>query len=352
MNEAWPPEWYEERRTYIGASEAADALGLGKWGDPITVWERKVGEATEKPSTFRMRLGQMFEPLIGTLAAEQLTELHGKPVRLHKVTGPIRDHEYPFIGSNPDFRIYGMRGLVQAKFNLDGEPWGDPDDFGIGDGIPLHYRLQGLAELLTTGLDFVYFAKLDPRSGVSLYPLSRQAGDNEEAIADLRADLVDFWTTYVEPRVVPPPTARSSEALARRYPRAMKVGRLASADQEDTLRELLAARVDEAAANERLEALKNTVKAMIGSADYIEGAGKRFHWSNVGLDENGEPKKKTVVEWEQVAKAYRALVDQELRPADPRAAGLLVERLDAIESLYTREEVAEPSRRFTVGEIK
>ena len=38
-------EWLEERRSYLGASEMAGALGLSPWDDPISVWERKIGEA-------------------------------------------------------------------------------------------------------------------------------------------------------------------------------------------------------------------------------------------------------------------------------------------------------------------
>lgn len=361
------PEWHAERRTYIGASEAADALGLSPWGDPISVWERKVGEAPERDESFRMRLGTLFEPIIGTLAAEHLTDLFGHAVRLHRVTGPVRHPEHPFIASNPDFRIVGMpgglhrRGLVQAKFKLDGIPWGEPDDEGVGEGIPLHYRIQGWAELLTTRADVVFFAVLDPRSGLGLWPLSRHAGQNEEAIEDLRADLVEFWQEYVEKHVVPPPSARSSEALARRYPRAVKVGRVASAEQEETLRELLAIVDIEKTVKAEHERLKNVAKGMIGTADYIEGAGKRFHWSNVGLGEDGEPKTKKVVEWEQVAKALRTLIEDareapEIIDPHDRASstyGIIIDAdLDAIESLYTREEVAEPSRRFTIGEIK
>lgn len=342
-----PPEWYAERRTYIGASEAAEALGLSPWGDPISLWESKVGEVEPRDESFRMRMGSLIEPIIGKLAAESLSELFGEPLKLHRVKGPVRHPEHPFIAASPDFRIVGMplryKGLVQAKYKLDGIPWGEPDDEGVGLGIPLHYRVQGWAELLVTGADFIFFAVLDPRSGLTLWPLNRHAGDNEEAIEDLRADLVEFWTEFVEKKVAPPPTARSSDALARRFPRAHKVGKLASAEQEETLAALLVAVQMKDHALEEWERLKNEVRAMIGTADYIEGAGKRFHWSNVGLDEDGEPKVKKIVDWEHVAKGWRALLDAESFDRS---------EIDAILSLYTREEVAEPSRRFTIGEIK
>jgi predicted phage-related endonuclease len=371
MTDVRPQEWYDERRTYIGASQAADALGLSPWGDPIGVWEEKVGEAAPRNESFRMRMGSLIEPIIGKLAAEHLTEISGlqppHAVRLHRVTGPVRHPDHPFIASNPDFRIVGLpgvRGLVQAKYKLDGIPWGEPDDAGLGLGIPLHYRIQGWGELLTTGADVVFFAVLDPRTGLGLWPLDRRAGENEQAIEDLRADLVEFWTEYVEKKIPPPPSAKSTDALARRFPRAAaKVGKVASAEQEEKLRELLDAVVAKDEAAEHWELLKNEVRAMIGTADYIEGAGKRFHWSNVGLGEDGEPKTKTVVEWEPIAKAYRAMLDGAV--VDSKQNGSSVSwdgesyvvkmkphALEAIESLYTREEVAEPSRRFTIGEIK
>lgn len=347
------PEWHAERRTYIGASEAADALGLSPWGDPISVWERKTEGRDDTVQSFRMRLGSLIEPIIGKLAEEHLSEQYGEPIKLHRVTGPVRHREHPFIASNPDFRIVGKRGLVQAKYKLDGIQWGEPDLEGYGLGIPLHYRVQGWAELLTTGLDFVFFAVLDPRSGLGLWPLSRNAGENEQAIEDLRADLVEFWTEYVEKKIPPPPTARSSEALARRFPRAAKVGLIASAEQEETLRELLASVEAKDAALEEWELRKNEVRAMIGTADYIEGAGKRFHWSNVGLGEDGQPKTKTIVEWEPIAKAYRGVIE-EARGMLPEAQTAYLDGtdLDALASLYSRVEVAEPSRRFTIGEIK
>ena len=325
--------WLVERQSYVGASEMAEAVGLSPWGDPISLWEQKTGQAENRESSFRMTLGTLVEPIIGQLASERLGR------KLRRVTGPIRLPEYPFIASNPDFRIVGARGLVQAKLALDGPEFGEDDESGSGLSIPLHYRVQGWGELLTTGLDFVYFAVLDPRTGVSLHLLDRRTGDNEASIADLQADIVDYWRQYVEPRQMPPPTAGSTEALARRFPhRAGKIGKVASAEQEQTLQELLSAIENGKAWETKAEELRNEVKAWIGDAAWIEGAGRKFSW--------GETTRKNV-EWKTLASVYRKALEAFIDTPDliirqyvlaKLADGFGTVSLDEVESLYTEEK--------------
>lgn len=337
------PEWYAERQSYIGASEMAEAVGLSPWGDPIGLWEKKTGQAPERESSFRMTLGSLTEPIIGKLASEALG------VKLRRVTGPVRHPEHPFIASNPDFRIVGQRGLVQAKFRLNGEAFGDDDGTGSGESIPLHYRVQGWGELLTTGLDFVYFAVLDPFAGLSLHLIHRDAPGVSESIADLEADLVDFWRGYVETGKMPPPTAQSGEALARRFPhRVAKIGVIASAEQEQKLQELLDAREAKKAAEEREAELTNIVKAMIGEKGFVEGAGARFSW--------GETTRKTVA-WKEIAASYRKALDAMRRHNMSRGWTLLEDvritedgdPLDTIEGLYTSESTSRGP--FTVAKL-
>lgn len=321
--------WLDERRSYIGASEMAEAVNLSPWGDAASLWERKRGEAPEKKGSFRMELGTLVEPIIGRLASEALG------AKLHRVTGPVRHRDHPYLASNPDFRIVGARGLVQAKFRLDGIEFGEPDDSGDGLSIPLHYRVQGWGELLTTGLDFVYFAVLDPRTGLSLHLLDRRAGDNEAAIEDLRLDLVEFWTKYVETGTMPPPSAHSGDALARRFPtRAGKVGRVASAEQEEQIAALAALQERIKSDTLKLDEAKNIVKAMIGEAAWIEGGGYRASW--------GETTRKNVA-WKEIAGAYRSVITQMRDIA--KLAGLsfgapMLDEFDpdAIEGLYSNPE--------------
>lgn len=341
----------------------AGALGLSPWtGDePISLWERKLGQVDDRTESFRMKLGSMIEPVIGKLAAEALPNYLGAKVKLVAGKGPIRHAEYPFLASNPDFVIAlgmpdGFSGLVQAKLHLDGPEFGEPDDAGIGEGIPLHYRIQGWGELLTTGSDIVYFAVLNPRDGVTIYPLSRHAGDNEQAIMDLEFDVVEWWREYVEKKVAPPPSGGSADALARRFPEvnSTKLGKIASAGQEATLLELLEAVKAKDEALERWEELKNVTKAMIGEAAFIEGAGKRFSWGNT---------KRTNIAWKEIAAGYRRILDgvmgldlrstpaieYETSPGG-RVAEASAEDLDALVEVNTTKTANRGP--FTIGEMR
>lgn len=339
------PEWYAERRSYIGASEMAAAVGLSRWGDPVSVWEEKIGEAPEREESFRMKLGLMAEPLIGKLASEALER------KLHRVTGPIRHPEHPFLASNPDFRIVGARGLVQAKLAISGESFGEDDGSGSGESIPVDYRVQGWGELLTTGLDFVYFAVLNPYSGLSLHLIDRRTGENEKAIDDLRLDLVEYWQEYVEPRKMPPPTAASSDVLARRFAKRVSkdVGRIASAEQEQMIRDVVAARDARDEAERAFEAAKNRAKAAIGEAAWIEGDGIRLSW--------GETTRRNVA-WKSVAESQRLILTR--LAENPNAyvgegleailGSLGFDTLDTIESLYTTETIGRGP--FTISEVR
>lgn len=328
------PEWYAERRTYIGASDMAAAVGLSPWGDPISLWERKVGLADEPDESFRMKVGVLIEPVIGQLASEALG------AKLRKVTGPIRHPDHPFLASNPDFRIVGQRGLVQVKHSTAGDQWGESDvEFGGGEGIPLHYRIQGWGELLTTGLDFVVFAVLDPFKGLGLHLIHREAAGVAGEIEDLRLDLVEYWTEYVEKNVMPPPSAMSGEALARRFPRRVSegIGRIASAEQEQVLIARAQAVEAKKAAEEEVERLSNEIKTMIGDAAFIEGGGLVYRWGETT---------RTKVDWKLVAASYRKLL------LEPDSGEPQVEEaeLDAIEGLYTTIETSRGP--FTVAKSK
>lgn len=313
-----------ERRTYIGASEAAAALGLSPWGDPIGLAMEKWGEAEDREPSFRMKLGTMIEPLIGDLYREETGRgLRAGGSRTRRMKG------HPWIGAHPDFYVSegvdrswsNALGLVQAKLS---------DDFG--DGIPLHYELQGHAELAVTGLPWIDFAVLGARS-FQIFRLDR----DEEAIADLVADLDDYWQNYIVPKILPPASANSGDALRARYPKhAEKIGKLASTAQAEKLAELARLKAATKAAEEAEKLLANEIKGWIGSAHYIEGDGYRATWSRW---------ESTKVDYEPIAKAYRAEIERVAReqPVDFDLD------LDAIESLYTR---VEPGQRLTVSTPK
>lgn len=278
--------WHEERRQGIGGSEAAAAVGLSPWLDPITLWAIKRGEEAPADSTLRMRIGNLVEPAIGALYSEET----GRKLRHH--SRQYVNPDYPFVRAHPDFSVFGERVLVQAKNAgpFAGE-WGKP---GAPDAIPIHYRLQGYHELAATGFDRVDFAVLSGGDDFGIWPLEWDTG----IIDDLIEEEGKFWQ-HVLDGTMPEPSADSRGALAKRYPEATGDVKVASAEQEIVIHELLAAKLKLGLVGKEADRLENLVIAMIGDALAIEGAGHRVSYGNV----------KGSVRWKDVAAA--AILDEE-----------------------------------------
>lgn len=310
----------EERRTYIGASEAAAALGFSPWNDPIGLAMEKWGERESKPASFRMKLGLLVEPLIGTLYREET----GRKLRAGgSKTRRMKGH--PWIGAHPDFylRTGGVKaeaGLVQAKLS---------DEFG--EGVPFHYRLQGIAELAVTGAPWIDFAVLTGRT-FEVHRIEPEPGE----VDDLVADLDDYWHGYIVPKLLPPATSGSGEALRARYPSAkLDVGKLANDAQEAKLATYLELARYEKEAKEAKELAGNEIRAMIGDAKWIEGGGVRATWSRWESDD---------VEWKLVADAFRGALGRVDEQILSDAFGTT--NLDDVVGLYTTKK---PGHRLTVN---
>lgn len=283
-----PADWHAERMLGIGGSEAAAAVGLSPWLDPIDLWAIKRGEMAEKEPTFRMRLGNLIEPVIGVLYSEAT----GRALRHHE--RQFVHPSVPWLRDHPDFSVVGERRLVQAKnAGAFAEEWGEP---GAPEAIPVHYRVQGYHELAATGYQIVDFAVLR-EDGLGIYPLER----DEAVISDLLVEEGDFWQHVVD-GTMPSVSKASGSALGRRFPKPDGEVKVASAEQEAQIAEYLATRKLRALAEERETLAENIVKGMIGDAQAIEGAGSRVSWGLV----------RGSVAWKPVAASlYAALVAEE-----------------------------------------
>src|SRR5215469_14323159 len=69
----------EERRTGIGGSDAAAALGLSPWQTPYDLWEQKTGRAPPIEQTEPMLWGHLLEDIVRREYARR-TGLEARPV--------------------------------------------------------------------------------------------------------------------------------------------------------------------------------------------------------------------------------------------------------------------------------
>jgi putative phage-type endonuclease len=145
-------KWLEQRRSYIGATDAAAILGVNPYSSAHDVWLSKKG-LTKDETNIAMRHGTYIETFI---AAEYERQSGVKVYRSKTYTHP----KFPFFGCNPDREIVlnGRRGLLECKsvgywasknFGQDGS-----------DQVPEHYMIQCLWQLLVSGMDFVQLVAL------------------------------------------------------------------------------------------------------------------------------------------------------------------------------------------------
>lgn len=188
-----------ERQLGLGGSDAAVALGLSRWKDPLTLYEEKRGEREPEPANWEMERGNAMEPLILRWYAEH----EGVAVReIETLIHP--DPKLAFLRSNVD-GINERGRLVEAKSADWPHGWGEPGT----DEIPEEHFLQ-VQHYLTVGraLGIIKEPIADVPVWISASNHKRRLYHVEEDLA-LREMLVDglaeFWSCVKEGR--PPSSA-------------------------------------------------------------------------------------------------------------------------------------------------
>lgn len=144
--------WLEERKTYIGATDAGAICGVNPYQTPHDVWLAKKG-LTQDESNIAMRHGTYIE----TFIAQEFQAKSGHKVYKSK-TYRHKDHQWAACNPDRELRINGEFGLLECKsvgyfasknFGQDG-----------ADQIPQHYAIQIMWQLIVTGAKFVILAAL------------------------------------------------------------------------------------------------------------------------------------------------------------------------------------------------
>lgn len=206
-------EWLEDRKNWIGGSDASAVLGMNPYKSNIQVWEEKTGRITPEDIGGKpyVKYGkEAEEPLIMLFALDfptyQVTP--NKGYRLHQ------HQEHSFIKGTLDGELVeiatGRQGVLEVKTteilkSMQWEKWKDQ--------VPGNYYVQCLHYLLATGYDFaVLKAQLktvydnDVRLNIRHYFIER---------ADVQADLdyllekeIEFWWCVekdIKPSLILPP---------------------------------------------------------------------------------------------------------------------------------------------------
>ncbi|QKL55753.1 endonuclease [Ralstonia solanacearum] len=253
--------WLAVRKTGIGGSDAAAAVGLNPYKSQLELWLEKTGRDAELPkpdsndTAEPIYWGTLLEPIVAAAYTQQTGH------RVRKVNAVLQHPTIPFMLANLDREVVGVPDVQILECKTAGE-------FGARhwqDGVPEYVQLQVQHQLAVTGKRAADVAVLLCGQALEVHRIKR----DDDLIARLIPLEAQFWH-YVETDTPPPGDGSESADRALRclYPRDSG----GTVDFSDD-RQLSAAFADLVTVREQIEAqevaaakLKQTILHAMGEA--------------------------------------------------------------------------------------
>lgn len=188
-----------ERRSYLGASESAAALGMSDWFTPLQLYKSKIGEGEAIEETLPMMVGIALEPVV----IRQFEKEEGFIVtrRQESVVDPLHPWRRTTLdGWSSD------NGIVEAKSSGMWGWWGKEDD-----AVPpsVHYQVQH--QMACTGATHAWVPVIVGQREYRIYRIERS-----ESMIELMTEGEHEFMQRVINRDPPPAVNRAD--LMLRYP--------------------------------------------------------------------------------------------------------------------------------------
>lgn len=254
-------DWLRERRSGIGGSDAAAAVGLNPYKTPFQLWQEKTGERepddiSDKPA---VHFGIVLEDVIAT---EYATRFKRKIERRKKI---FRHPDFPFMLANIDRLIVDKDrgpGILDAKtaghYAARDDKWGPSGT----DLVPEEYLIQLQHYLAVTGCTWGDIAVLIAGQDFRTYHFTR----NESLIAVLIEKETAFWNCVIEKR----PPMINTEADARlKWPKSFDRPIEATTEIADHVINIAMLKKSIEVDTARLDQLKSQVMDFMGEADTL-----------------------------------------------------------------------------------
>ena len=261
-------EWLQARKSGIGSTDSAAAVGLSQWKTPLQLWEEKTGavDGTVEDNWYMAR-GRALEPVI----RQHYADTYG--VEVKNFDGVLRHPEFAFVLASLDgFTEQGR--MTEFKTASSGKGWGEPGS----DEIPKQYIVQVQHAMLVTGFDVCDV-------GVSIMggePRYYEVRADQELQTMLLSDIRFFWEEHVIKGIPPEPS--TIEEKLKHY--QMDNEQIAYANDEVF------------AAYEQLSAMKETKKDIESEVKILEDTIKDF-MLNAGAGVLVNPDGKPIVTWKE-----------------------------------------------------
>ncbi|MFL9951942.1 YqaJ viral recombinase family protein [Paraburkholderia nemoris] len=253
-------DWLAVRRTGIGGSDAAAAVGLNPYLSPLELWLDKTGRAEGLPrpdpadTTSPSYWGTLLEPIVAAVYTQQT----GNKVR--KVNAVLRHRSIPFMLANIDREVIGVPGVQVLECKTAGE-------FGARlwrDGVPEYVQLQVQHQLAVTGKQAAHVAVLLCGQALEVHRI-----DRDDALIGRLIELEARFWRFVETDTPPPADGSESADRALRHLYPGNDGAIDFSDDSNlssVFADLVAVRA-EIEARQVIEAqLKQTIQQAMGNA--------------------------------------------------------------------------------------
>lgn len=197
-------DWLAVRRTGIGGSDAAAAVGLNPYMSTLELWLEKTGRADGLPrpspddTTSPTYWGTLLEPIV----AASYTKQTGNRVR--RINAVLRHPTIPWMLANLDREIVGVPDVQILECKTAGE-------FGARlwrDGVPEYVQIQVQHQLAVTGKAAAHVAVLLCGQALEVHRIER-----DDALIGRLIELEARFWRFVQTDT--PPQADGSESADR-----------------------------------------------------------------------------------------------------------------------------------------
>lgn len=204
-------DWLAIRRTGIGGSDAAAAVGLNPYTSALELWLEKTGRADglPRPSPDDTTSPAFFGTLLEPIVAAVYTRKTGNRVR--KVNAVLRHATIPWMLANIDREVVGVPDVSILECKTAGEHgtrlW--------RDGVPEYVQIQVQHQLAVTGKAAGHVAVLLCGQALEVHRIER-----DDALIGRLIELEARFWKFVQSDTPPPADGSESadRALRHLYP--------------------------------------------------------------------------------------------------------------------------------------
>jgi putative phage-type endonuclease len=277
--------WLEVRKTGIGSSDAAAAVGLNPYQSMLELWLVKTGRDADLPKidpkdeTSPMYWGSLLEPIV----AAHYTKRTGNRVRRINAVLQHPDPDKAWMLANLDYAVSGAPDVQILECKTAGE-------FGSRlwkDGVPEYVQLQVQHQLAVTNKQAADVCVLVCGQEIRVHRIER-----DDVLITRLVELERKFWHYVETDTPPPADGSDSAAMALQclYPHdsGSTLDLTDDTEMSSTFSDLVAIKA-EIEVREKIEAeLKQRIQQRMGDASRAKfetgGASWKRSKDGVGLD--------------------------------------------------------------------